>query len=219
MKLPNDRSMAPTGWARRGFTVAPFFMYVTNITKESSHMRKHIIATAGALLLVAGTLQAQQPARADSSSLGKPTTSMGQPVDINAATREQLVAAGWGPYSDAIIAGRPYSTMNDLVDKRIVPQTAYNQGYRQFQIGDMTNNPPGPGVPKNDGTPTTGVTPSTTQTVPPTPTTAPGTTPTTPGVTPATPGVTTTPGTNPTTPGAAPTTPSTSNPGTAAPSR
>lgn len=188
-------------------------------------MRKHIIATAGALLLVAGTLHAQQPTRADSSTMGKTTTSMGQPVDINLATRAQLMDAGWGQYSDAIIAGRPYNNMNDLVDKRIVPETAYNQGYRQFQIGDVTNNPPGPGVPKNDGTPTTGVTPSTTQTVPPTPTTAPGTTPTTPGVTPTTPGVTTTPGTNPTTPGTNPTTPgaatspSTSNPGTAAPSR
>src|SRR5215469_9192886 len=50
-------------------------------------------------------------------------------LDINSATKDQLDALpGIGPaFSQKIIAGRPYTSKNDLVRRNIIPQATYNK--------------------------------------------------------------------------------------------
>ncbi len=50
------------------------------------------------------------------------------PLDINSATKEDLEKIpGLGNYADKIIAGRPYKTKSELVNRSIVPMTVYNR--------------------------------------------------------------------------------------------
>lgn len=165
-------------------------------------MRSKALAVFSAFVLSATALQAQTP-----------TTT---PVDINTASRTEIAAAGWGEYADAIIAARPYKSMNDLVEKKVVPQKAYEKGYSQFTIGDGTTplsepNSASPTVTPPTATPPTatpGATQPTTTTPPPTvtpPTATPGATqPTTttppPTVTPEATTPTVAPGTTPAAP-------------------
>jgi DNA uptake protein ComE-like DNA-binding protein len=50
------------------------------------------------------------------------------PMDINTATKDQLATLdGIGPArADAIIKGRPYKGKDDLVNKKIIPQSVYD---------------------------------------------------------------------------------------------
>lgn len=147
-------------------------------------MNVKTMAVLGTLILSASAMQAQTPttrpvdsAQAmNKAEMGKSAMSTtGTTMDINTASRSELAAAGWGQYSDAIIAGRPYKSMNDLVEKKMVPQAAYDKGYEKFQIGNGTASPMGDAKPMADPT----LSPTTPSTNPATPTTTgPVTTPT-----------------------------------------
>jgi DNA uptake protein ComE-like DNA-binding protein len=74
------------------------------------------------------------PAYADTKAPAKSTetksaTTKVEPVDINSASAEELAALpGVGDaYAKKIIAGRPYAKKDQLVTKKIVPNTAYQK--------------------------------------------------------------------------------------------
>jgi DNA uptake protein ComE-like DNA-binding protein len=79
---------------------------------------------------IAGTVRAQS---STDSSMGakasKAAAAVGEKLDINSATKEQLDALpGVGSaYAEKIIAGRPYRTKRDLVTKKIIPQSLYEK--------------------------------------------------------------------------------------------
>ena len=94
-------------------------------------------------LLASGPSMAQAPAPAAPSKMAPASTSKMAPteskmapaakaddkIDINTATKEQLMAfKGIGDkYSDKIIAGRPYAKKDQLVSKNILPEATYKK--------------------------------------------------------------------------------------------
>ena len=89
-------------------------------------------AAALAILLAAPALaQTAAPNTAATPQAGQAAPAAaahGALIDINTAPKEQLDALPQigSARADAIIKGRPYRGKNELVDKKIIPQNAYD---------------------------------------------------------------------------------------------
>jgi len=74
------------------------------------------------------TAKAQAPA-AKSAPAAKTTPAPNTLIDLNSATKAELeTLPGIGDaYADKIIAGRPYARKDQLVTKKIIPQTTFDK--------------------------------------------------------------------------------------------
>jgi DNA uptake protein ComE-like DNA-binding protein len=97
-------------------------------------MKKLLWALATVMSLSAAPVFAQTTSPAPSSTPNKNSNAAtsekpGEKLDINSASAEQLrELKGVGPArAEAIIKGRPYSGKDDLVRRKIIPQSVYDQ--------------------------------------------------------------------------------------------
>ena len=88
--------------------------------------RRLCIAALLASSVSIGYTQASPAAKA---APGSAVTADGSKLDINTASADQLKAfPGIGDaYSKRIIAGRPYTAKNQLVQKGVIPQATYDK--------------------------------------------------------------------------------------------
>ena len=88
-----------------------------------------LLSTALAICLFVPAWAQGIPQGAKDIATAKAATKSTELLDINAATKEQLMKLpGIGEaYSDKIIKGRPFTRKDELVSKNIVPKATYDK--------------------------------------------------------------------------------------------
>jgi DNA uptake protein ComE-like DNA-binding protein len=99
----------------------------------------NVAALTALTCLLAASASAQTATPGPSTTVPRPSTTapatspaatpaQATLIDINSAPREQLDALPQigAARAEAIVKGRPYRAKNELVDKKIIPQNAYD---------------------------------------------------------------------------------------------
>ena len=94
-----------------------------------SSRTKRLFARMLPLLLACLMSATLTPTLSNASAMPLPSAAAADKLDINTASADQLKALpGIGDaYSQKIVAGRPYRTKLDLVQKKIIPQSTYDK--------------------------------------------------------------------------------------------
>lgn len=94
-------------------------------------IERKLMAQVAVLIFALSLINGLAAGQASSGSAMAPTakTAAADKLDINTATKDQLKALpGIGDaYSQKIIDNRPYRAKNELVQKKIIPQSTYDK--------------------------------------------------------------------------------------------